>query len=461
MSKREFENGQFAVYTNQNEEEARLILGNEFSRCAEIRYLMAELLKEKGQPWENFMTNSEIERLNIYLNDETSLLFDEERTAKGLVRHQRTKDGHIKVDENGHYLYELAYRYPDIEGHNADFRLARALGYLMINPSSPGKQTRNKMTNIMNSQARNPKASYSEKIQESAINLLAQLAIRGQNSADDIITGKVDLSEANPYSKCDDLIKLLVVSMRNDFDRELSFEQLIKRKLDSVIKHSDGTEEPANTFFYGILNDSSIIEVEFDKYMGKGAWRQLDSAIMQLYDKDISREEFKAIYEETQRKIIEFANKRMKDKHKQATERGGESKVTSLENKIQMLNTMGETTKLSYAELEELLESKEQNQPTLSLKQKVAQFLRKNNIFMNLTFVENFVNKQLNVFPTNESSAQTAKNRLKKDFENWLSNNGEFKNININEELNDIITSSSRAFDSNQNMYFKPKTEGR
>ena len=49
--------------------------------------------------------------------------------------------------------------------------------------------------------------------------LIAELAVRGEHRADDIITGKVDVSEFNLYKKADDLVKLLAVSMRNDFDK--------------------------------------------------------------------------------------------------------------------------------------------------------------------------------------------------------------------------------------------------
>lgn len=97
-------------------------------------------------------------------------------------------------------------------------------------------------------------------IQENAINLLAQLATRGDISADDIISGKEDVSEFNNYKRCDKLVNLLAVSMRNDFDREMSFEELVKNKIDSKIQHSDGTQEPANLFFYSILSDSKDIE---------------------------------------------------------------------------------------------------------------------------------------------------------------------------------------------------------
>lgn len=413
MSKIKFGDGQYVVYA-PNEHEARLIIGQELARFDQIKYLMSQLLVENGQAWQNFMINSSEDRLNIHFNDEKSLIYDKDSTSKGRVRKERPND------ENGYYSYDLAYRYPEIQGHDANFRLAHEMGHLMLNPSSQKRQTYDKTTNttqvsglirVPKGQEFNTKTFYGEEMQENAINLLAQLAIRGEHSADDIIFGKVDLSEFNLYKKCDDLVKLLVVSMRNDFDNEISFEQLVTQKIDSIIEHSDGTQEPANMFFYGILNDSSIIQKEFDKYMGKGAWIELNLAFKQLHKPDIEKDRFNTIFEAAQGLIKEFANVRMQDKYKEVAQKNGEIIRQNQENEVK---------------------KQEQSQNKLSLKQKVAKFLRSHDIFMNLTFVENFVNKQLNILPERtetKQSAQIAKNRLKKDFENWLSNNGEYKNL--------------------------------
>lgn len=434
MSKINLGNDQLIVHA-KNEQEARFIVGKELARFDKIKYFMSELVTENGKVWQNFMSNVSDERLSIHFNDATSLIYDEDGLSRGEVRQQRNEDNTPKTDRDGNYLYQLAYRYPDIEGHNADFRLAHEMGHLMLNPSNPNRQKYNSVTNtrqvaglirVPKGKENKPNAMYGTKMQENAINLLAQLAIRGKNSADDIITGKIDLSEFNLYRKCDELVNLLVVSMRNDFDKEISFEQLMAKKIDSVIKHSDGTQEPSNTFLYGMLNDSCIIEIEFDKYMGKGAWRQLDEAITQLHTPEMSQEKFKTIFEAAQGLIIEFANARIQDKYKEAVERDGESNVPGIENKMQMIKDM------TRGQNSHDIESDGHQGPsgdTLSLKQKVAQFLRKHNIFMDLTFVENFVNKQLNVFSTKESSANIAKRRLKSDLENRLSNNGEFKNM--------------------------------
>lgn len=284
-------NGQYVIYA-KDQQEARQVISQELKRFDEIKSKMVSLLSEDGKAKQNFLENTSKENLNIYFNNETSLIYDdpENATTKGEVR-QRSF-------ENGKFTYDLAYRYPDIQGHNADFRLAHEMGHLMLNPSNARMQTYDKETDtrqisglirVPKGQEKNRRAYYGEQIQENAINLIASLAVRGENSANDIMSGKVDVSEFNLYKKCDDLVKSLAVSMRNDFDNEMSFEQLVENKIDSFIEHSDGSKEPANTFFYGVLNDSSMIENEFDKYMGKGAWRDLNQAFEQLYDPNISK----------------------------------------------------------------------------------------------------------------------------------------------------------------------------
>lgn len=451
MSKYSFGNGQYVVYA-RNEQEARQIISQELKRFDSIKRLMSNLLKDNGQAMQNFIDNTSEDRLNIHFNDELSGIYDIDPTAKGEVRQRNMQDGI--------FYYDLAYRYSEIEGHNANFRLAHEMGHLMLNPSNAQRQTLDKQSNsrqvaglIRRDEVDNH--FYGEEIQENAINLLAQLAIRGDAKADDIITGKVDLSEFNSYKKCDDLVKLLAVSMRNDFDKEMSFEQLAQNKIDSLITHSDGTQEPANTFFYGILNDSSIVENEFDKYLGNGAWRELNEAFSELYKTNISKERFELIFQNAQGLIQEFANARFQDKYKEAVVRNGGFNVPTIENKLQMINEMTGQRVQTIESQEQQMEMPEgysinefgeiirparteqvqsnmqqQNQNKLSLKQRVAKFLQRNNLFMNLSFVENFVHQQLDVLPppTQETRVSTA-NRSRTEFENWITNNGQLRNL--------------------------------
>lgn len=72
----------------------------------------------------------------------------------------------------------------------------------------------------------------------------------------------------------------------------------------------------------------------------------------------------------------------------------------------------------------------EESKNKLTMKQKIAQFLQKNNIFMNMSFVEKFVRKQLNVLPSSEQEVTEEIGGLsRKKFSDILSNNGEYKNL--------------------------------
>lgn len=484
-------NGQYVIYAKDSEE-ARQVISQELQRVDKIKEKMANLLSQDGTAIQNFMENTSEENLNIYFNDETSLIYDnpENATTKGEVR-QRSS-------ENGKITYDLAYRYPEIQGHNADFRLAHEMGHLMLNPSNSRMQTYDKETDtrqvsglirVPRGQENNRKAFYGEKIQENAINLIAQLAIRGEHSADDIISGKADVSEFNLYKQCDDLVKLLAVSMRNDFDKEISFEQLMNNKIDSFIEHSDGTKEPANTFFYGILNDSSMIENEFDKYMGKGAWRDLDTFITNLQNPNISKEQFDMIFKEAQGMITDFANTRIQEKYKEAVARNGQS-VPSIDNKMNMIkemtgteleqeqswqqttigdniiqfpegysiNEFGEIIRPARQEKQEQSPEPEQQQSEnkLTLKQKVAQFLQRNNLFMNLSFVDKFVRNQLDVLPpaTQEirNTNTRAIGRTREDFMNELTNFGQYRNLPPIQRMSDPerLARMQRKMEENQ-----------
>lgn len=455
MGKFSVGDGRYTIIAKDRQEASQIFL-DEMERVDIIKEKMSALLTNNGIASQNFIENSSEENLHIEFDDATSLIFNDpdNSTTKGEVV-QRSS-------ENGHNTYNLAYRYPNVQGHNADFRLAHEMGHLILNPSNSNRQVYDAQTNsrqvsgLIRTQD-NGQSFYGQQMQENAINLLAELGIRGEHSADDILTGKADVSEFNLYKKADDLVKLLAVSMRNDFDKEMSFEQLTQNKIDSVIEHSDGTKEPANTFFYGLVNDSSIIENEFDKYMGKGAWRELDTAITRLHQNNMSQEQFNAIFQSAQGLISEFANTRMQDKYRETVNRDGIN-VPNIENKQRMLNQMmgikeRQTQQISNQpqeidmpegykinEFGKIIrpdrEEKQAEEPIqeqtidivkLSFKQKIAQFLQRNSSLMKLPFLEKFVNNQLNVLPparqerTTQSTQNTRESFLSsiRNFDNY------------------------------------------
>ncbi len=463
--------GQYVVYA-ENAQEARDILRQEIKRVNDIKEKVRGLLAKDGQAIQNFDVNISAENLNVYFYDEATSIFDKpgNETTKGEVVQR-------KEDENGRISYNLAYRYQEIQGQNADFRLAHEMGHLVLNPSNTRMYRLDKETDtrqisglirVPKGQEKNQDAFYGTEMQESAINLIGQLAIRGEHSADDIITGKADVSEFNSYRKTDELIKLLATSMRNDYTQEMSFEELANNGLDSVIEHSDGTQEPANTFFYGLVNDSSIIQKEFDKYMGQGAWRDLNTSVSNLQTRNLSNEQFDMIYSEAKGMIMDFANARMQDKYQEAMDRDG-TDIPSLDSKIGTLNeTAGIKNEQNFVpkmqeeekefpdgyrinEFGEIIRPDkagteidsniptfnppvEENQNTnnnLSLKQKIAQFLQKNQLLMNVPFIEKFVEKQLNVLPppTQDVRTTSSMNKTRESFINQLTNFGQYRNL--------------------------------
>lgn len=76
-----------------------------------------------------------------------------------------------------------------------------------------------------------------------------------------------------------------------------------------------------------------------------------------------------------------------------------------------------------------------------SIKQKIAQFLQKNNLFMNMSFVEKFVHQQLELLPepkqdnrettidSNETIGTKTMNKTREDFINQLTNFGAYRNL--------------------------------
>lgn len=100
------------------------------------------------------------------------------------------------------------------------------------------------------------------------------------------------------------------------------------------------------------------------------------------------------------------------------------------------INEFGEIIRPAREEKQEPIQETinvQPNETKLSLKQRVAQFLQKNNLFMNLSFVDKFVHKQLDVLPSptqeiRETNTSTT-NRTRESFINELTNFGAYRNL--------------------------------
>ena len=103
MGKFTVRNGQYVIFA-KDVKQARKVISQELQRVDKIREKMANLLSQDGVAMQNFMENTSEENLNIYFNDETSLIYGdpENATTKGEVIQtnarisSRTRENFIK-----------------------------------------------------------------------------------------------------------------------------------------------------------------------------------------------------------------------------------------------------------------------------------------------------------------------------------------------------------------------------
>ena len=122
------------------------------------------------------------------------------------------------------------------------------------------------------------------------------------------------------------------------------------------------------------------------------------------------------------------------------------------------INEFGEIIRPARQEKQEQSPEPEQQQSEnkLTLKQKVAQFLQRNNLFMNLSFVDKFVRKQLDVLPpaTQEirNTNTRAVGRTREDFMNELTNFGQYRNLPPIQRMSDPerLARMQRKMEENQ-----------
>lgn len=117
-----------------------------------------------------------------------------------------------------------------------------------------------------------------------------------------------------------------------------------------------------------------------------------------------------------------------------------EQEIDNTENKSYYINEYGEIIRPNREEKIEKEEIKENlnesksidNENKLSIKQKVALFLQKHNIFTNLSFVDKYIHKQLDVLPETTQLTRSNisnNNRTRESFINELTNNGQNRNL--------------------------------
>ena len=100
------------------------------------------------------------------------------------------------------------------------------------------------------------------------------------------------------------------------------------------------------------------------------------------------------------------------------------------------INEYGEIIRPARKKIQEQVQESidvQPNESKVTLKQKVAQFLQKNNLFMNLSFVDKFVHKQLDILPApTEIAKQTntvSSSKTRENFINQLTNFGKYRNL--------------------------------
>jgi len=80
-------------------------------------------------------------------------------------------------------------------------------------------------------------------------------------------------------------------------------------------------------------------------------------------------------------------------------------------------------------ETQQVEQYNQQNENKLTIRQRVARFLQKNQALMNISFIEKFVDKQLNVLPSASQIPIKSVNSQREEFINMLTNSGEYRNL--------------------------------
>ena len=170
----------------------------------------------------------------------------------------------------------------------------------------------------------------------------------------------------------------------------------------------------------------------------------------------MSKEKFELIFKNAQELIQEFASVRYQDKYNQL---GILKNDIDIQNKSNVINEIVKSNN-------EIIKNKEEQEGItpietenkLSLMQKVAHFLQKHNIFMNLSFVDKFVHQQLDVLPVPKQEIKNintqSTNKTKENFINGLTDFGKYRNLPPIERMSDPekIEEMKRKMQQNQKI---------
>ena len=381
----QLENGKYVVYAH-SEQEAQKILKRELSRFEDIGGLMSELVTKDGKAYNNFITNTSNDRINIYFNDEESLIYDdpENVTTKGEVRTRTQIGNEIK--------YDLAYRYPVMNGVDANFRLAHEMGHLMLNPSNSSTMVEDEELGTTQVSGfirydKNTQKYTGLQIQENAINLLAQLATRGDISADDIISGKEDVPSI------DEKIEFINKMIEKEQEQEIDDE-----KLNNV---EQNTENEQTGMKYG-QKYSDIYENGV--LVGKAPTEWIQNDMQSGYHIENNGK----YYTNQKGEIIRPLD--------------GDSVIMA--GKFGYVNQYGQIVKEENLKIEK---ATLQAQTKLSFSQKIALFLQRNSVLMKVPFIEKYVEKRLMLLPLAQGEEkQYDYGQSHRNFVNLISNNGKY-----------------------------------
>ena len=294
-------------------------------------------------------------------------------------------------------------------------------------------------------------------------------------SADDIIYTD-NRYQKTDYDSLSTIARLMVVAMDNNFSNQSydnmmhSDSGLIDRKVEMINQETGEIIDtvPTNDYLYAMAGHGKHLEKQFDRYSRNGSYREmctfLDGEIRALQsgenhsvDKDKLKEQLLRMADMVNNKMyILQSNKCISPEQKDAFI----GRFNLVFNQALQEYGIGALTPEDIKKTTQSMNQTKNRESIsgngLTLKQKVAQFLQKNNLFMNLSFVDKFVHKQLDVLPpptqeTRETNTSTT-NSTRENFINQLTNFGQHRNLPPIQRMSDPerLAQMQRKMEENQ-----------